>query len=116
MDIKLKRAYDLAEESDGMRIYVDRLWPRGLSHETFKYDIWDKDIAPTTELREWFHADPVNRWDAFEKRYLEELQANPAVEQLRNQISGHKVITLLYSSKDPLHNNAAVLGTFLRSL
>ena len=75
----LKRAYDKAGPDDGFRIYVDRLWPRGLSHETFTYDMWDKDIAPSTELREWFHADPDGRWPEFEKRYAEELKNNPEI-------------------------------------
>ena len=63
--ILLKRAYDPESPSDGFRVYIDRLWPRGLSHATFHYDLWDKDIAPSTELREWFHADPLDRWDEF---------------------------------------------------
>ncbi|MDE6368258.1 MAG: DUF488 family protein, partial [Muribaculaceae bacterium] len=75
--IKIKRAYDPVSNEDGFRVYVDRLWPRGLSHETFHYDLWDKEISPSTELREWFHQDPDNRWDEFKKRYLDELKANP---------------------------------------
>ena len=77
MEIKLKRAYEPESAGDGYRVYVDRLWPRGLSHETFHYDIWEKQIAPSDELRKWFHADPDGRWQEFERRYSAELEAMP---------------------------------------
>ena len=109
-EIAIKRAYEPQSDTDGWRVYVDRLWPRGLSHATFHYDYWDKEIAPSTELREWFHSDPDSRWDEFEKRYAAELENNPAFEALRKEIAGHKKVTLLYSSHDALHNNAVVLG------
>ena len=112
--IQLKRAYEPAEPSDGYRIYIDRLWPRGLSHETFHYDMWDKEIAPSTELREWFHADPVNRWPEFEERYRAELQANPAFTALKKEIKDKPVVTLLYSSHDEAHNNAIVVSQALK--
>lgn len=105
----LKRAYEAAAPSDGFRIYVDRLWPRGLSHETFLYDMWDKSIAPSAELREWFHADTANRWPEFVRRYMAELHANPAFASLKAIVATHPVVTLLYSSHDPLHNNAVVV-------
>lgn len=111
--IRIKRAYDPAANDDGFRVYVDRLWPRGLSHETFHYDLWDKEISPSTELREWFHQDPDKRWDEFEKRYLDELKANPAATALRQTIDGKPIVTLLYSSHDHKHNNAVVLQGFL---
>lgn len=111
--IQLKRAYDPQQPTDGYRVYIDRLWPRGLSHETFHYDMWDKDIAPSTELREWFHADPDQRWPEFEKRYADELRSNPAFATLRNEIAGKPTVTLLYSSHDPNHNNAVVLQNLL---
>lgn len=107
--IQLKRAYEPQSPDDGFRIYIDRLWPRGLSHETFHYDLWDKDIAPSTELREWFHQDPENRWPEFEQKYREELLANPAFEKLKGYIATKPKVTLLYSSHDPLHNNAVIL-------
>lgn len=112
-EIKIKRAYDPAEAADGYRIYVDRLWPRGLSHETFHYDMWDKEIAPSTELREWFHANPGTEWSEFEKRYTTELKANPAFAQLRSLVASKPVVTLLYSSHDTTHNNAIVLRNAL---
>lgn len=112
-EIRLKRAYAAEEASDGYRIYIDRLWPRGLSHATFHYDMWDKDIAPTTELREWFHADPDNRWDDFVKRYESELSANPAFKLLTDVVKQHHVVTLLFSSHDVEHNNAVVVKNML---
>lgn len=112
-NIVLKRAYEAASPDDGYRVYIDRLWPRGLSHETFHYDLWDKEIAPSTELREWFHADPENRWAEFEKRYMAELEANPAFADLKTKIAGKPKVTLLYSSHDELHNNAIVVDDLL---
>lgn len=112
-EIKLKRAYDASSPEDGFRIYVDRLWPRGLSHETFHYDLWDKDISPSTELREWFHQDSEGRWNEFSKKYMEELSKNPSIQSLKSLISDKKIVTLLYSSHDSLHNNAVVLKEFL---
>ncbi len=113
---EIKRAYDQASPDDGFRIYIDRLWPRGLSHETFHYDLWDKEIAPSTELREWFHADPTNRWEEFKAKYKEELSNNPAMTNLVNEIKGKQKITLLYSSKDELHNNAVVVEDYINQL
>lgn len=110
---KLKRAYEAEDPTDGFRVYIDRLWPRGLSHETFHYDLWDKEIAPSTELREWFHADPENRWVGFERKYTEELEANPSFEALKHLLSTKPVVTLLYSSHDEEHNNAVVVYNLL---
>ncbi len=112
---KLKRAYDAASPDDGYRVYIDRLWPRGMSHETFHYDLWDKEIAPSTELREWFHADPDNRWDSFKEKYAAELAGNPAAATLATTLSAHTTVTLLYSSHDQEHNNAIVVRDFLLS-
>ena len=113
--IKIKRAYDPANSSDGFRIYVDRLWPRGLSHATFKYDLWDKEIAPSTDLRHWFHADPAGRWKEFLQKYMEELDNNPASSPLLEVISKKHVVSLLYSSRERTFNNAAVLRDFLQN-
>lgn len=112
-DIVIKRAYEPESAEDGFRVYIDRLWPRGLSHETFHYDMWDKDIAPSTELREWFHADPVNRWEEFSERYASELKSNPAFDALVREISSKPKVTLLYSSRDHDHNNAVVVASLL---
>lgn len=112
-EIKIKRAYEAADATDGYRIYIDRLWPRGLSHATFHYDLWDKEIAPSTELREWFHADPDARWTAFREKYLAELKANPAFSALKTTVASHEVVTLLYSSHDETHNNAVIVAAAL---
>ena len=112
--LQIKRAYEPSSPEDGFRIYIDRLWPRGLSHETFHYDLWDKDIAPSTELREWFHQDPENRWSEFEKKYSDELHNNPAFLKLKEYIALKPVVTLLYSSHDKEHNNAVILENVLK--
>jgi uncharacterized protein YeaO (DUF488 family) len=112
-DIAVKRAYLPAAGEDGTRILVDRLWPRGLSREKLAA-VWLKDVAPSTELRKWLHADP-SRWDEFVARYREELDANPdAVEALRAHVKSGRV-TLLYSVRDDAHNHAAVLRDYLMS-
>ncbi len=113
VELQLKRAYDKASPADGFRVYVDRLWPRGLSHKTFVYDVWDKAIAPSTELREWFHADPMGRWNEFELRYASELEANGAFGDLVSMLRGKERVTLLYSSHDGEHNNAVVVRDLL---
>lgn len=107
--IRIKRAYEPEAEDDGYRVYVDRLWPRGLSHDTFHYDDWCKDVAPSTKLRHWFHEDPDGEWTEFEKRYRTELTGNPAFAALKEALKGRPVVTLLYSSHDTEHNNAIVL-------
>ncbi len=112
-EVVLKRAYDPASPDDGFRVYVDRLWPRGLSHDTFSYNLWDKDIAPSTQLREWFHADPTSRWDEFTERYKKELAGSMAFSTLRATLSGKPKVTLLYSSHDRDHNNAVVVRDVL---
>ncbi len=114
-EILTKRAYEPESSADGYRIYVDRLWPRGLSHETFHYDIWDKEIAPSTDLRKWFHENPTAEWSEFERRYKDELLKNPALSTLKKMIADKPVVTLLYSSHDTEHNNALVLRDVLLS-
>lgn len=115
MEIKIKRTYDPAEPGDGFRVLVDRLWPRGLSHENFHYDLWEKRLAPSRELREWFHADPAARWNEFAARYRAELQHNPALPDFVRALAPHPVVTLLYSSRNPAANNALVLRDLLQS-
>lgn len=111
--IEIKGAYDPAAPDDGFRVYIDRLWPRGMSHETFHYDLWDKEIAPSTELRKWFHEDPDTRWSEFASRYIAELKGNPAFAALKETITGKPKVTLLYSSHDHAHNNAVVVEALL---
>lgn len=112
---RLKRAYEPSSPDDGFRVYIDRLWPRGLSHETFHYDLWDKEIAPSTELRQWFHTDPENRWEEFRKRYAEELAGSGAFMSLVSTLKNKPVVTLLYSSHDQTRNNAVVVRDLLES-
>lgn len=112
--LKLKRAYEPQDASDGFRVYVDRLWPRGLSHATFHYDLWAKQIAPSDELRHWFHDNPDARWVDFENRYREELLASPEWSGFVAEIYPHPVVTLIYSSHDEKENNALVLESVLR--
>ena len=108
MELKIKRVYEKPDKEDGLRILVDRLWPRGLTKENASVDLWLKDLAPSTELRKWFGHDPV-KWKEFQKRYLQELEKNK--EQgllLKEQINKGKV-TLVYGAKDEEHNEALVL-------
>ncbi len=115
MDIVIKRAYEDAESSDGHRVLVERLWPRGVSKQRAHLDEWLKDIAPSTELRTWWNHDPA-RMDAFATRYRAELAGDveqAAVAQLRElAASGHRV-TLIYAAHDPLVNGALVLRDYL---
>ncbi|HEY2068972.1 MAG TPA: DUF488 domain-containing protein [Rhizomicrobium sp.] len=109
MTIKVKRVYEPAERGDGLRVLVDRLWPRGVAKADI--DLWLKDIAPSTELREWFGHVP-SRWPSFRAKYHRELAKNPAVADLRRTARG-KTVTLLYGAKDTVHNQAQVLAAFL---
>lgn len=107
--IKTKRAYDTPAESDGYRILVDRLWPRGLTHERLDCQLWEKTLAPSTQLREWFHADSPNRWEEFTTRYTAELEANPDLPEFIEILGKHPVVTFIYGSRDEIHNEATVL-------
>nr|MBS0019850.1 DUF488 domain-containing protein [Gammaproteobacteria bacterium] len=111
MSILLKRAYELPAKTDGMRVLVDRLWPRGLAKIKAKIDLWLKDVAPSTELRKWFGHDP-EKWPEFQKKYRAELKGNPALSELRAR-SRQGDITLVYAAKDELHNEAVVLKRIL---
>ncbi len=111
-EIQVKRIYEPADKTDGARILVDRLWPRGVSKVEAALDAWLKDIAPSTELREWFHHDDT-LWSEFRKRYIAELHKAPeAVAELREWIKKGRV-TLLYAAHDEAHNNAVVLREYM---
>lgn len=112
MKVQCKRVYLPAEESDGFRVLVDRLWPRGIKKENAKVDLWAKQLAPSTELRKWFGHLP-ERFDEFAKRYAGELAANAEARQVMDEIRKHDVVTLLYGAKDEEHNNAVVLKNLL---
>lgn len=108
MNIKIKRVYEPPDKDDGMRILVDRLWPRGLTKEKASVNLWLKDIAPSTELRKWFGHDP-SKWEEFKKRYLGELKDNREQIRLLKQEVEKGVVTLVYGAKDEAHNEALVL-------
>jgi uncharacterized protein YeaO (DUF488 family) len=113
--IRVKRVYDPPAASDGTRVLVDRLWPRGLSKDRAAFDRWLKDAAPSAELREWFGHDPA-RYAEFARRYRAELAASEeAVGQIR-ALMRHGPVTLLYSARDEEHNQALVLAAYLRDL
>lgn len=109
--IRLKRAYEPALASDGLRVLVERLWPRGLSREKAAIDLWLKDIAPSTALRQWYGHDEA-RWPEFQSRYRAELHTNPALTELRALLRQHAHITFVYASHSE-HNSAAVLKAWL---
>lgn len=112
--ITIKRAYDPPSISDGTRVLIDGLWPRGISKEKLKLDMWLKDVAPSATLRKWFSHDPA-RWTEFQRRYIDELQHNAeAWKPLADAAREHHV-TLIFSSKDLEHNNAVVLQKFLNA-
>lgn len=114
MTVQIKRANLPAAKSDGARILIDRLWPRGQSKDKLKLTAWVKDIAPSTGLRQWFGHDPA-KWEEFRKRYRAELDANrDAVADLQTLLEEHPTATLLFMAHDEKHCNAVVLSEYLR--
>ena len=112
MTVQIKRVYAPRSPTDGYRVLVDRLWPRGLSKEKLKLDAWMKELAPSNELRKWFGHEE-SKWAEFQKRYFKELSQQPElVAELHKKARGHKV-TLLYSSREEVHNNAVALKNYL---
>jgi uncharacterized protein YeaO (DUF488 family) len=104
-----KRIYEPAAPDDGFRVLVDRLWPRGVSHERAALDLWLKEVAPSAELRVWFdHRD--DRFAEFTRRYLAELDTNPALAELRSIVAEHPKVTLLYGAKSPLNEASVLVG------
>ena len=110
--IKLKRVYENPSAEDGLRVLVDRLWPRGLTKERAAVDLWMKDVAPSTELRKWFGHDPA-KWKQFQLRYRKELQEKKDfLQELKKKSKGHTV-TLVYGARDEEHNEALILKEIL---
>ena len=108
VDVALKRIYEEPAAADGMRLLVDRVWPRGVSKKRAALDGWLRELAPSTALRKWYGHDPA-RWNEFRTRYRAELRSQrPAMESLRRLATGRRV-TLLYAARDTSHSNAAVL-------
>ena len=114
-EIRCKRIYDQPDETDGFRVLVDRLWPRGINKETARIDLWAKAVSPSSELRKWFAHEP-EKYSAFTEEYFAELESNPQTACFPDKIrallkSGN--VTLLYSARDPAHNNAVVLKSWI---
>lgn len=115
MGVVVKRVYEAATPSDGVRVLVDRLWPRGLTKQAAAVKFWLRDLAPSDELQKWFHANPEG-WRMFRERYLKELvnpESSAAVEKLHHLVEGKRRVTLLYASRNEEHNNATALKELL---
>lgn len=119
MAVAVKRVYEAASRMDGARVLVDRLWPRGLSKERARVDEWLRQLAPSDELRKWFHARP-QQWPTFRKKYLKELSQHPEADgdlrKLYDLAHKKKRLTLLFASKNEEHNNAVVLKELLEGM
>jgi uncharacterized protein YeaO (DUF488 family) len=113
--LKTKRIYEPVEITDGLRVLVDRLWPRGFTKERANVDVWLKTIAPSADLRKWFNHD-IKNWDEFNARYLFELKQNSAVKELLDLLAKNETVTLLYAAHDDQHNHAIVLQQFIDTL
>lgn len=113
--IKIKRVYEDPEESDGYRILVDRIWPRGMKKECLKFDDWEKGITPSPDLRSWFHEDIPAHWKEFEAMYQKELNQSAAMKEFIEKIKPYKTVTLLYASKEPVYNHARILQNYLEA-
>ena len=107
-NVKLKRAYEPAAEGDGLRILVDRLWPRGVSKAEAALDQWEKAVSPSTSLRKWFGHDPA-RWQEFRSRYAAEVREHPEPLSRLRALARKSPVTLVYSAHDEIHNDAVVL-------
>ncbi|HKC00646.1 MAG TPA: DUF488 family protein [Terriglobales bacterium] len=118
MAVAVKRVYEAASSSDGVRVLVDRLWPRGLTKEDAAVKFWLREVAPSDDLRKWFHQNP-EAWRMFRKRYLKELvseEGSAAVEKLHHLAEGKRGVMLLYASRNEEHNNAIVLKELLEGM
>ena len=113
MAFQIKRVYSEVAKSDGYRVLVDRLWPRGMTKEHADVDLWLKELSPSTALRKWFNHEP-EKWNGFLKKYKTELHESGAMDQLLALQEKHAKITLLYGAKDEIHNNAVALLEFLK--
>jgi uncharacterized protein YeaO (DUF488 family) len=110
--IRLKRVYDQPSRTDGLRVLVDRVWPRGLTKQRAAVELWLKDVAPSTDLRKWFNHDP-SKWKEFESRYRTELREKKSDLQLLKKESKERTVTLLFGARDAEHNQAVVLKKVL---
>ena len=115
MELLLKRAYLPVSPTDGYRVLVDRLWPRGLSRQDARLDEWNKDLAPSTELRQWYGHDPA-RWATFSERYLSELRASDACQAFLSRVEQEERVTLVYAARDDAHCHPLVVRGYLEVL
>lgn len=114
MSIAIKRVYEPAAPSDGFRILIDRIWPRGLTKDQTHIDLWLKDLAPSTALRKWFNHDP-SKWEEFRTKYLSEIESHPDEIALVRKHIKQGLVTLVYAAKDTEHSNAAVLKEYFQN-
>lgn len=112
--VQLKRVYDAPEPQDGLRVLVDRLWPRGVSKDRARLNLWLKEIAPSHALRKWFGHDPA-KWEEFKKRYVEELKENQSVVDQLRVLAEEGTVTLLFGARDEQHNEAIVIRDYLEN-
>jgi uncharacterized protein YeaO (DUF488 family) len=118
MSVKIKRAYEKPVPSDGIRVLVDRLWPRGVGKQAASLTDWLKELAPSNELRQWFHGHPA-LWSQFRSRYIKELRGAEALAELNKLyalVADNQTVTLVYASRDEEHNNAAVLRDLINGV
>ena len=115
MNLRLKRAYDPVAPSDGFRVLVDRLWPRGVQKDALHINLWMKEVSPSSQLRAWFSHDPT-KWDEFQRRYFQELDHNQTMLTPLFEASKQGNVTLIYSAKDTEHNNAVCLKRYLEMM
>jgi uncharacterized protein YeaO (DUF488 family) len=113
MNIRIKRVYEPYTGTDGYRILIDRLWPRGISKENGHIDKWLKEVAPSTDLRKWFNHEP-EKWPQFCAKYKAEVKGSTALDELLTDIHDHKTVTLLYGARDERHNQAIALERIIR--
>lgn len=113
MSVLIKRVYEAPSPHDGKRVLIDRLWPRGVSKQAGGIDLWLKEIAPSTALRQWFQHDPA-KWSAFQQRYLQELHESDGLDTLKT-LARQQTVTLLYAARETQYNHAVVLQRLLAS-
>lgn len=115
--VRIKRAYEPADDQDGFRVFVDRLWPRGIAKQDLKFDLWDKDLAPSPALRKWF-GHKVEHWDRFRESYENELRQPEQQTRMRDLIKAaeRRTMTLVYAARDEEHNHARVLAAEIMRL
>mgnify|MGYP000190909177 CR=1 FL=1 len=114
MDIQTKRIYELSDPSDGTRVLVDGMWPRGVSKDKANIDLWLKEIAPSNRLRKWFSHDP-DKWETFQNDYFQELENKPETVHILIKKIREGPVTLVYAAKDKNYNNAVALKNYLQS-